>query len=165
MAWQTLTMYEDGARVHVLSESQTPHDTAGCRTTRAYDTCRVFRFSTLKPAMCVWRLPLGRLLCRIFWGFKNGPFSQNAKKNIILCDSKRSSFITDFFFNSNLTRRPWIIPSFRTTHARGREQVANRDSNLIYLVLRNYLWYQVPDRIYMQYYYTVVQNVPQQQYS
>ena len=31
-----------------------------------------------------------------FFRFKNGPFSER-QKNIILCDSKRSIFITDFF--------------------------------------------------------------------
>ena len=33
---------------------------------------------------------------QVFLGLKMGPFHQR-QKSIILCDSKRSSFITDFF--------------------------------------------------------------------
>ena len=67
-------------------------------------------------------------------------------KNIILCDSKRSSFITDFFELQFYTPT-LIIPSFRMTQARGCQQRFKSD------LLRNYL---VPDRIYMQYYFTVL---------
>ena len=49
---------------------------------------------------------LGHLLCKIFLGSKMGPFNKR-EKNIILCDSKRSSFITQIFLNSSLTRPPW----------------------------------------------------------
>ena len=58
-------------------------------------------------------------------------------KNIILCDSKRSSFITDFFELQFYTPT-LIIPSFRMTQARGCQQRFKSD------LLRNYL---VPDRI------------------
>ena len=86
--------------------------------------------------------------------FQNGPFNRS-QVDMFICDSKRSSFIT-FISYSSLTRRPW---SFRVSEWR-RLEVANRSSNLIFL--RKYL---LPDRIYMQYNYTVVQHVPHQQYS
>ena len=54
---------------------------------------------------------LGRLLSNIFLGSKMGPFRKR-QKNIILCDSKRSSFITDFF-ELQFDTVTLIIPSFR----------------------------------------------------
>ena len=69
-----------------------------------------------------------------FLSFKNGPFSRKAI-NIMLCDSKRSSFITQNFLNSSLTRRPW---SFRASEwqARGCKQRFKSDllRNFLYLV-------------------------------
>ena len=73
-----------------------------------------------------------------------GPFHKR-QKNIILRDSKRSSFITDFF-ELQFDTATLIIPSFRMTQARGCKQRFKSD------LLRNYL---LPDRINMQYYYTV----------
>ena len=70
-----------------------------------------------------------------------GPFHQR-QKSIMLCDSKRSSFITDIF-ELQFDTATLIIPSFRMTQARGCKQRFKSD------LLRNYL---VPDRIYMQYY-------------
>ena len=76
-----------------------------------------------------------------------GPFHKRQKKHKILCGSKRSSFITDFF-ELQFDTLTLIIPSLRMAQARGC-----RGSNLIYSgVLRNHL---VPDRIYMQHYYQV----------
>ena len=72
---------------------------------------------------------LGRLLCSIFLGKKMGPFHKR-HKNIILCDSTRSTFITRFFWtpvwhgdldHSKLQHDP-------------RPEVAKRGSNLIYSV-------------------------------
>ena len=77
----------------------------------------------------------GRLLCKIIVRFKNGPFSSKAK-NIILCDSKRSSFITDVF-ELQLDTPTLIIPSFRMTQARGCKRRFQSDP------LRTYLWYLV----------------------
>ena len=67
------------------------------------------------------------------------------QKNIILCDSKRSSFITDFF-ELQFDTATLIIQSFRMIVARGCKQ--RFKSDLLYLV-RNYL---VPAtiRFYMQ---------------
>ena len=76
-------------------------------------------------------------------------------KNIICCGLTRSSFITDFF-ELQFDTTTLIIPSFRMIKARGCKQRFKSD------LLRNYL---VPGRVYMQYYYTVVSHVPQQQYS
>ena len=88
---------------------------------------------------------MGRLLCKIFLGSKMDPFHKR-QKNIILCDSKRSSFITDFF-ELQFDTATLVIPSFRMIKARGCKQRFKSD------LLRNYL---VPVSIYMQYYYTVV---------
>ena len=76
-----------------------------------------------------------------------GPFHEKAQKHI-LRDSKRSSFITDFF-ELQFDTPTLMIPSFRMTQARGCKQRFKSD------LLRNYL---VPGRIriYMQYYYTVI---------
>ena len=63
-----------------------------------------------------------------FFRFKNGPFSQKAKK-LILRDSKRSSFITDFF----------VLQFDTATLIIHRLEVANRGSNLIYYVNTWYL--------------------------
>ena len=72
-----------------------------------------------------------------------GPFHKRQKKNIILCDSKRSSFITDFF-DLQLDTATLIIPSFRMIKARGCKQ--RFKSDLLYT-----------GRVYnMQYYYTAV---------
>ena len=71
--------------------------------------------------------------CAILWGFKNGPFAQKAKKNMIFCDSKRSSFFTDFV-ELQLDTATLIIHSFRKVKARGC-----RGSNLIYHVITWYL--------------------------
>ena len=65
---------------------------------------------------------------------------------MILRDSKRSSFIIDFF-ELQFDTATLIIPSFRMTQARGCKHRFKSD------ILRSFL---VPDRIYMQYYYTVV---------
>ena len=73
-----------------------------------------------------------------------GPFHEKAQKHI-LRDSKRSSFITDFF-ELQFDTPTLMIPSFRMTQARGCKQRFKSD------LLRNYL---LPDRINMQYYYTV----------
>ena len=78
-----------------------------------------------------------------------GPFHKRQKKEKkILCDSKRSSFITD---SSELQfdTATFIIQSFRMIKARGCKQRFTSD------LIRNYL---VPVRIktYMQYNYTVV---------
>ena len=43
-----------------------------------------------------------------------GSFHQRHKKNIILCDSKRSSVVTDFF-ELQFDTPTLIIPSFRVT--------------------------------------------------
>ena len=79
-----------------------------------------------------------------------GPFHKR-QKNISLRDSKRSSFITDFF-ELQFDTATWIIQSLRMIKARGCKQ--RFKSDLLYLV-RNCL---VPAtiRIYMQYYYTAV---------
>ena len=71
-----------------------------------------------------------------------GPFHKR-QKNIILCDSKRSSFITDFF-ELQFDTTTLIIPSFRMIMARGCKQRFKSD-----LLRSNYL---VPNRISMQYY-------------
>ena len=61
---------------------------------------------------------------------------------MMLCDSKRSSFITDFF-ELQFDTATFIIPSFGMIKA---IEVATEVQNLIYYVVT---WYQV--RIYMQY--------------
>ena len=79
-----------------------------------------------------------------------GPFHKRQKKEKkILCDSKRSSFITD---SSELQfdTATFIIQSFRMIKARGCKQ--RFKSDLIYLVRHDL----VPGRICMQCYYTVV---------
>ena len=43
---------------------------------------------------------------------------KKTKKNMFLCDSKRSSFITDFF-ELQFDTATLIIPSFRMRQARG----------------------------------------------
>ena len=85
-----------------------------------------------------------------FLGSKMGPFHKR-QKNILLCDSKRSSFITDFF-ELQFDTATLIIQSSRMIKARDCKQ--RFKSDLLYFV-RNYL---LPGRIriYMQYYYTVV---------
>ena len=80
-----------------------------------------------------------------FVRFKNGHFHKR-QKNIILWDSKRSSFITHFF-ELQFDTATLIIQSSRMIKARGCKQRFQSD------LLRNYL---VAGRIYMQYYYTVV---------
>ena len=74
-----------------------------------------------------------------------GPFHKR-QKNMNSRDSKRSSFIADFF-ELQFDAATLIIPSFRMIKARGCKQRFKSD------LLRNYL---VPDRIYMLYYYTAV---------
>ena len=74
-----------------------------------------------------------------------GPFHKR-QKNMVLCDSKRTSFIT-YFFELQFDTATLIIPSFRMIQARGCKQRFKSD------LLRNYL---VLGRIYMQYYCTVV---------
>ena len=78
---------------------------------------------------------LGRYYTR-FFNFKNGLFSQKAKKHN-LSDSKRSSFITDYV-ELQFDTATLIIPSFRTTQARGCKQRFKSD------LLRDYL---VPGKI------------------
>ena len=80
-----------------------------------------------------------------FLGSKMGPFHKR-QKNILLCDSKRSSFITDFF-ELQFDTATLIIYSVRMIKARGCKQRFKSD------VLRKF---PVPGRIYMQYYYTTV---------
>ena len=64
---------------------------------------------------------------------KNGPFSQKGKKKKkILCDSKRSSFVTDFF-ELTFDTADLISQSFRMIKARGCKQRFKSDQ------LRNYL--------------------------
>ena len=63
---------------------------------------------------------------QVFGGFKNKPLLQKDKKHdlytcIYLCDSKRSSFITDFF-ELQFGTATLIIPSFRMIKARGCKQ-------------------------------------------
>ena len=63
-----------------------------------------------------------------------GPFHQR-QKNIISCDSKRSSFITDFF-ELQFGTSTLIILSFRMI----KLEVARRGSNLIYYAIT---WYRI----------------------
>ena len=60
-----------------------------------------------------------------------GPFHKR-QKNIILCDSKRSSFITDFF-ELQFDTATLIIQIFRIINARGCKQRFKSDP------LRNYV--------------------------
>ena len=92
------------------------------------------------------------MIMQDFFRFETGPFRQR-QKNIFLSDSKRSSFITDFF-ELQFDTATLIIPSFRMIKARGCKQ--RFKSDLLYT-----------GRVYnMQYYYTaVVWHVPQEQYS
>ena len=75
-----------------------------------------------------------------------GPFHKG-QKSIILCDSKRSSFITDFF-QLQFDTATLIIQSFRMINARGCKQRFKSDLLRIYLVPGRI-------RIYKQYYLTV----------
>ena len=84
-----------------------------------------------------FHLELGRLLCNIFQ-VQKWALLKKRQKNILLCDSKRSSFIT-YFFEIQFDTATLIIPSFRMTQARGCKKRFKSD------LLRNYL---VPDRIY-----------------
>ena len=68
-----------------------------------------------------------------FFSFENGPFSQKAKKHEILCDSKRSSFITDFF-ELQFDTATLIIPSFRMIKAIGCKQRFKSDVITWYLL-------------------------------
>ena len=84
-----------------------------------------------------------------------GPI-HNRQKNTILWYSIRSIFITDLF-ELQFDTATLIIPRFRMIKARGCKQ---RFKSIYYVIT----WY-VPGRIYIQCYYTVVKQVPQQQYS
>ena len=77
-----------------------------------------------------------------FFRFKNGPRRQ---KFIVLCDSKRSSFITDFF-ELQFDPATLIIQSFRMVEARGCKQRFKSDLLCIFLIPGRM-------RISMQYYY------------
>ena len=72
-----------------------------------------------------------------------GPFHKG-QKSIILCDSKRSSFITDFF-QLQFDTATLIIPSFRMTQARGCKQRFKFDHSYVIT------WYLIRSTIYMQY--------------
>ena len=71
----------------------------------------------------------GRLLCKIFLGSKMGPLNKR-QHNVILCDSKRSSLITDFF-ELQFDTATLIIQSFRMIKARGCKQMFKSDRTLI----------------------------------
>ena len=79
-----------------------------------------------------------------FFEVKKWAYFTKGKKNRILCDSKRSSFITDFF-KLQFDAATLVMPSFRMTQARGCKQRFKSD-----LLPRSYL---VPGSICMQYYY------------
>ena len=70
-----------------------------------------------------------------FLGSKMGPFHKRLK-NIILCDSKRSSFITAFF-ELQFDTATFIIQSFRMIKARGCKQ--RFKSDILYVIT----WYLV----------------------
>ena len=71
-----------------------------------------------------------------FSRFKNGPFHKR-QEGITLCDSKRSSFITDFEFR--LDTPILIIARFVMTQARGCKQ--RYKSHLLLLI--THTWYSV----------------------
>ena len=77
-------------------------------------------------------VPLGRLLFNIFYVPKLALFTKG-KKNIILRDSKRSSFSTDFF-EVQFDTPTLIIPSFRMIKATGCKQWFKSDLLRMYLV-------------------------------
>ena len=65
--------------------------------------------------------------------FKNGPFSQKAKKHNLMRLKKRSSFITDFFY-LQLDTATFIIQSFRMIKAKARGCKQRFKSDTWYLV-------------------------------
>ena len=83
-----------------------------------------------------------------FLRFKNGPFPQKARKHNLM--RLKTQQLHHSFFELQFDTATLTIQSSTMIKA---IEVANRGSNLIYIIVRNYL---VPGRIYMQCYYSVV---------
>ena len=73
------------------------------------------------------------VLYAFFFKVQKWALFSKGKKNVILRDSKRSSFIT-YFFELQFDMATLINPSFRMMEARGFEQRFKSDLSGIYII-------------------------------